>query len=139
MSHYDWPAFYLISIVISLPSIFLLLIYKQSLLYIQQTGQFMRRSYFKQTYKLAIYCLVISVVIFIFWLIITIICYFSTSKIYLFTQHIELWLKMLIYKEQLINLSIIIGAVGFILGGGGILDYLTVRKTEILKQCNNTN
>lgn len=81
----------------------------------------MRHSYFKQTYKLAIYCLVIYLIIFIFWIIITIICYFSASKIYLFTQHIELWLKMLIYKEKLINLSIIIGTVGFILGGSWII------------------
>lgn len=135
VSKYDWPAFYLISIVISLPSIFLLLICKPSLSYIQQTGQFMRRTYFKQSYKLAIMCLAISAGIFIFWLIITVACYFSACQIYLFTQHIELWLKMLIYKEQLISLSIIMGTVGFILGG--ILDYLAIRKTEIPKQYNN--
>lgn len=135
VSKYDWPTFYLISIIISLPSIFLLLICKPSLFYIQQTGQFMRRTYFKQTYKLAILCLAISVGIFIFWLIVTVACYFSTCQIYLFTQHIELWLKMLIYKEQLINFSIIMATIGFILGA--ILDYLAIRKTEIPKQCNN--
>lgn len=115
--------------------VFLLLICKPSLFYIQQTGQFMRRTYFKQTYKLAILCLAISVGIFIFWLIVTVACYFSTCQIYLFTQHIELWLKMLIYKEQLINFSIIMATIGFILGA--ILDYLAIRKTEIPKQCNN--
>lgn len=114
---------------------FLLLICKPSLSYIQQTGQFIRRTYFKQSYKLAIMCLAISAGIFIFWLIITVACYFSACQIYLFTQHIELWLKMLIYKEQLISLSIIMGMVGFILGG--ILDYLAIRKTEIPKQYNN--
>ncbi|CAA2929717.1 hypothetical protein ARSQ2_00822 [Arsenophonus endosymbiont of Bemisia tabaci Q2] len=54
VSKYDWPAFYLISVVISLLSIFLILICKQSLSYIQQTGKFMRWTYFKQSYKLAI-------------------------------------------------------------------------------------
>lgn len=59
-------------------------------------------------------CLADSASIFIFWLIITILSYFSSGKINLFTQPIELWFNMLIYKDQLINLSIIIGAVGFI-------------------------
>lgn len=137
VSKYDWPAFYLISVVISLPSIFLILICKQSLSYIQQTGKFMRRTYFNQSYKLAIVCLAVSAGIFIFWLIITVLSYFSAGKINLFTQPIELWFKMLIYKDQLINLSIIIGTVGFILGG--TLDYLAIRKTGIPKQCHNSH
>jgi len=116
---------------------FFILLCKQSLSYIQQTGKFMRRTYFKQSYKLAIVYLAVSASIFIFWLIITILSYFSAGKINLFTQPIELWFKMLIYKDQLINLSIIIGTVGFILGG--TLDYLAIRKTGIPKQCHNSH
>nr|ELR5113530.1 MFS transporter [Providencia stuartii] len=123
---YGWPTFYLISIVVAVPSILLLLACKTSLAYTQTTGLFQRRELYPQAYKIAVYILLAAIGILALWLLTLLFTSFASVKIYLFTNYISLWLALPEYKNFIFNTGASIGALSLIIGG--CLDFFAVRK-----------
>lgn len=126
VSNYGWPLFYLISIGVAFPGIILLLACRNSLLYTQVTGMFQRRVLFPAAYKIAVKILLVSVILLGLWLLSILIFSFSTIKIYMFIQQLDLWLNLNAYQDILFNTGISIGCISLILGG--CLDFFAVKK-----------
>ncbi|MES0688802.1 muropeptide MFS transporter AmpG [Providencia stuartii] len=126
VSAYDWPIFYLLSIIVALPGILLLLACRTSLIYTQTTGLFQRREQYAKAYKIAVYLFLLAISILAIWLITLLISSFSSVKIYLFTTHLSLWLSLPEYQNSIFNTGVGIGALSLIIGG--CLDFFAVKK-----------
>ena len=126
---HGWEAFYLFSIMASIPGLFLLFISKDTLIYTQKTGEFLRRTLFIKQYRFAIYGLMFAVFLFLCSLILIIInslTNLNSLQSVAFIQAINT--EMLSnWATNLFLYGVIIGAVSLVVGT--VLDYLALRKT----------
>ncbi|QAV23749.1 muropeptide MFS transporter AmpG [Proteus hauseri] len=126
---HGWEAFYLFSIIASVPGLFLLLIAKDTLIYTQKTGEFLRRTLFIKQYHFAIYGLIFTVFLFLCSLTLVIInslTGLTMLQSVAFIQKIDT--EMLSnWATNLFLYGVIIGAISLIVGT--VLDYLALRKT----------
>ncbi|PHM71632.1 muropeptide MFS transporter AmpG [Xenorhabdus kozodoii] len=131
---YDWPMFYLFSVVIGLPGLILLLVCRKTLAYTQQNDDFLPRTRFKKAYKSAFIIMILAALMFIVWLIINSVLFIIThlvSLIYTLSPESMLYLhEVSEWISPLLSWSVMIGASGFLLGG--ILDYLALRKKKLI-------
>ncbi|HGN0339656.1 TPA: muropeptide MFS transporter AmpG [Proteus mirabilis] len=126
---HGWEAFYLFSIVASVPGIILLMIAKNTLTYTQKTGEFLQRTLFIKQYRLAIYGLLFAVLLFLCSLILLIINSLPNLEMFQSVDFIQSINSELLSKltSTLFLYGVIIGAVSLIIGT--ILDYLALKKT----------
>ncbi|MEQ4922760.1 muropeptide MFS transporter AmpG [Proteus hauseri] len=126
---HGWEAFYLFSIIASIPGLFLLLISKDTLIYTQKTGEFIRRTRFIKQYRFAIYGLMFTVFLFLCSLLLIIINSLTSVNILhsvAFIQAIDTEL-LSNWAANIFLYGVSIGAISLIVGT--ILDYLALRKT----------
>ena len=126
---HGWEAFYLFSIVASVPGIILLMIAKNTLTYTQKTGEFLQRTLFIKQYRLAIYGLLFAVLLFLCSLILLIINSLPNLEMFQSVDFIQSINSELLSEltSTLFLYGVIIGAVSLIIGT--ILDYLALKKT----------
>lgn len=115
VEQYDWPLFYLFTILASIPGLLFLGLCRQTLEYTQKIDDFMPRKSFAVQYKIAIKLVTVGVILLVSWLIL------------LFWQDSDL--STLFYIKQFLRNS---GALLCILGItlGCLLDYLSIRKIQ---------
>ncbi|MBP9643320.1 MAG: muropeptide MFS transporter AmpG [Budvicia sp.] len=124
---YDWPLFYLFTIVAAVPGLLLLAICRQTLEYTQQTDSFLPRNLFPAQYNLAIkfliagcYMLAIRLLL-LFWDLIF-------AKLHpLSSMESNL---MAYLKEFLMGGGMLLCIIGVVLGC--LLDYISIRRKQTL-------
>jgi PAT family beta-lactamase induction signal transducer AmpG len=110
---WGWSTFYLFSVIAAVPGLLLLLVCKETLAYTQRTDGFLPRSRYAGAYQLALRTLAVGCVLLAAWLgVITLNALGLTS-----------W----DFAGLLLEIGALL-AVGGILFGG-LLDYLSLRKT----------
>ncbi|MDE1486848.1 muropeptide MFS transporter AmpG [Xenorhabdus bovienii] len=120
---HGWPMFYLFSIFIGLPGLWLLFICRNTLTYTEKNDNFISRTLFKSYYRIAFIIMLLAASIFIIWLICSCLIIIISS----ITHFIVLdGLQKAI--SPVFSFSIAMGTVGLLLGGA--LDYLALRKTK---------
>lgn len=126
---HGWEAFYLFSIIASVPGLILLLISKNTLIYTQRTGEFLKRTFFIRQYRVAIYGLILTVCLFICSLIFVIINSITGLALFQSIHFIQVIDTEMLshWASNLFLYGIIIGAISLVVGT--ILDYLALRKT----------
>lgn len=126
---HGWEAFYIFSIIASVPGLILLLISKNTLIYTQKTGEFLRRTQFIKQYRFALYGLILAVLFFICSLILVITNSLPSLELFQSIDFIQsINIKLLSHwASSLFLYGVIIGAVSLVVGT--ILDYLALRKT----------
>lgn len=110
---HGWPTFYLFSVVAAVPGILLLMVCRKTLEYTQQTGNFMPRTLFAGTYRLALKMLLASGAILLLWLLVLIIN--------------SLQLTVLPFQTFLLEAGIVLAIGGIV--AGAMLDFLALNKT----------
>ena len=110
---HGWPTFYLFSVVAAVPGILLLMVCRKTLEYTQQTGNFMPRTLFAGTYRLALKMLLASGVILLLWLLVLILN--------------SLQLTVLPFQTFLLEAGILLAIGGIV--AGAMLDFLALNKT----------
>lgn len=126
---HGWQSFYLFSIIASVPGLILLLIAKNALIYTQETGLFLKRTYFTKQYRFAIYGLLFTVFLFICSLILVIINSLTGLETFQSTHFVQ-WINTELlshWASTLFLYGVIVGAISLI--AGTVLDYLAQRKT----------
>lgn len=113
---YDWPTFYLFSIVAALPGLGLLVVCKKTLEYTQRTESFMPRSEFVGAYKLALRILAFGCLLLAAGLLVLLSNYLGVTD----------W----IVDSKLLECGALLALVGILYGG--VLDVLALRKTQLL-------
>ncbi|SFC88491.1 muropeptide MFS transporter AmpG [Pragia fontium] len=113
VEHYDWPLFYLFTIVMALPGLFLLAICRQTLEYTQKNDSFLPRLHFSQQYHSAIRLVIAGAVLLGTWLI---LLFWSAADFSAFYY----------LKEVLLSLGGLLCLIGIIMGC--LLDYLAIRQ-----------
>lgn len=113
---HGWPTFYLFSVFAAVPGILLLLICKSTLEYTQLNESFMPRSEFAAAYRIALRALMLGCAILGVWLVILIANATGLT-------HWEFNVRLLEWGAFF--------AIGGILFGG-LLDYLSLRRTALL-------
>ncbi|CRL62408.1 muropeptide transporter [Proteus vulgaris] len=126
---HGWEAFYLFSIVASVPGLILLMISKNTLIYTQKTGEFLRRTQFIKQYRFALYGLILAVFFFICSLILVITNSLSGLEISQSIDFIQSINNELLghWASSLFLYGVVIGAISLVVGT--ILDYLALRIT----------
>ncbi|MCP9266771.1 muropeptide MFS transporter AmpG [Xenorhabdus sp. XENO-1] len=121
---HGWSMFYLFSIVIGLPGLWLLFICRKTLTYTEKNDDFISRTLFKSYYRIAFIIMLLAASIFIIWLVCSCLIIIISS----ITHFIVLdGLQEAI--SPVFSFSIAVGTVGLLLGG--VLDYLALRKTKL--------
>ncbi len=110
---HGWPTFYLFSVVAAVPGILLLMVCRKTLEYTQQTGNFMPRTLFAGTYRLALKMLLASGAILLLWLLVLILN--------------SLQLTVLPFQTFLLEAGILLAIGGIV--AGAMLDFLALNKT----------
>ncbi|SUB83143.1 muropeptide transporter [Pragia fontium] len=113
VEHYDWPLFYLFTIVMALPGLFLLAICRQTLEYTQKNDSFLPRLHFSPQYHSAIRLVIAGAVLLGTWLI---LLFWSAADFSAFYY----------LKEVLLSLGGLLCLIGIIMGC--LLDYLAIRQ-----------
>ncbi|GKX62358.1 AmpG family muropeptide MFS transporter [Pragia fontium] len=113
VEHYDWPLFYLFTIVMALPGLFLLAICRQTLEYTQKNDSFLPRLHFSPQYHSAIRLVIAGAVLLGTWLI---LLFWSAAEFSAFYY----------LKEVLLSLGGLLCLIGIIMGC--LLDYLAIRQ-----------
>ncbi|XTZ37464.1 muropeptide MFS transporter AmpG [Salmonella enterica] len=116
VSSYDWPTFYLFSIFVALPGLFLLLLCKKTLAFTQQTESFMPRTEFAGAYRLALRILAAGSLLLTMGLLVLL----SNS----------LGMTQWTIVSGLIEWGALFAMAGIVYGG--LLDLLALRKTRLL-------
>lgn len=127
---HGWEAFYLFSIVASVPGLILLLISKNTLNYTQDTGEFLRRTHFIKQYRFAIYGLMLTGLLFACSLLLVIVHFVIDLKSIQsidFLQSIDREF-LTNWTSTLFFYGVIVGAISLVFGT--LLDYLALRKTK---------
>ncbi len=110
---HGWPTFYLFSVVAAVPGILLLMVCRKTLEYTQQTGNFMPRTLFAGTYRLALKMLLASGAILLLWFLVLILN--------------SLQLTVLPFQTFLLEAGILLAIGGIV--AGAMLDFLALNKT----------
>ncbi|WP_312073180.1 muropeptide MFS transporter AmpG [Atlantibacter sp.] len=110
---HGWPTFYLFSVVAAVPGILLLMVCRKTLEYTQQTGNFLPRTLFAGTYRLALKMLLASGAILLLWLLVLILN--------------SLQLTVLPFQTFLLEAGILLAIGGIV--AGAMLDFLALNKT----------
>ncbi|AKJ42768.1 muropeptide MFS transporter AmpG [Pragia fontium] len=113
VEHYDWPLFYLFTIVMALPGLFLLAICRQTLEYTQKNDSFLPRMHFSPQYHSAIRLVIAGAVLLSIWLV---LLFWSAADFSAFYY----------LKEVLLSLGGLLCLIGIIMGC--LLDYLAIRQ-----------
>ncbi|MDX7999102.1 muropeptide MFS transporter AmpG [Xenorhabdus sp. Reich] len=128
-----WPMFYLFSVIIGLPGLVLLFACRKTLDYTQKTDSFIARTLFKKYYQSAFIIMILAALLFIAWLILSILLFSVTHFVPLIyaisSQHILYMNNLSDWISPMLSLSVIIGVSGLLLGG--MLDYLALKKSKL--------
>jgi PAT family beta-lactamase induction signal transducer AmpG len=114
---HGWPLFYLFSIVAALPGLLLLAICRQTLEYTQQTGNFMPRTEFQQSYCWARRLLATGCTMLSLWLVLLITNALNWTH----------WPNLTI---QILQMGALFSLAGIVMGSA--LDYLALRRTQLV-------
>lgn len=112
---HGWPLFYLFSIVAAVPGLLLLAVCRQTLEYTQKTDQFLPRTAFSGSYKLALRMLLTGTLLLVAWLI------------SLISNAME-WTNLTVLPERLLEAGALICLAGIALGS--LLDFLALRRQK---------
>lgn len=110
-----WPAFYLFSVVASIPGILLLLVCRRTLEYTQRTNAFMPRTEFTRAYSAALRILAFGCLLLAAWLIMLIIN--------------ALGFTSMTFSPRLLMCGATLAVIGIIFGS--ILDYAALKRVEL--------
>ena len=113
---HGWPAFYLFSVVAAVPGILLLLICRRTLEHTQRSESFMPRTFFPQIYGLALMILAVGCLMLAVWLVLLV---FNALDYTNFS-----------FLAGLLEIAVLTAVAGILLGA--FLDYLALRKTELI-------
>ncbi|GBU12131.1 muropeptide transporter [Enterobacterales bacterium] len=113
---HGWPLFYLFSIVAAVPGLLLLAVCRQTLEYTQKTDQFLPRTAFSGSYKLALRMLLTGTLLLVAWLI------------SLISNAME-WTNLTVLPERLLEAGALICLAGIALGS--LLDFLALRRQKV--------
>ena len=113
---HGWPAFYLFSVVAAVPGILLLLICRRTLEHTQRSASFMPRTFFPQIYGLALMILAVGCLMLAVWLVLLV---FNALDYTNFS-----------FLAGLLEIAVLTAVAGILLGA--FLDYLALRKTELI-------
>lgn len=120
VEHYNWPLFYLFTIVMAVPGLLLLAVCRQTLEHTQQTDSFMPRIHFSRQYQLAIQLVIAGAIMLGAWLV---LLFESTTE----------FSSLYYIKEALLNIGGLLCLMGILIGCW--LDYKSIRKesSEVTK------
>ncbi|ORJ49019.1 muropeptide transporter AmpG [Kluyvera intermedia] len=113
---HGWSMFYLFSIVAALPGLLMLLLCKETLEFTQRTERFMPRTEYAKAYRLALRLLATGCLLLGIWLFILIVNASGWAHIAIGSTFLEF--------------GAILALVGIIYGG--LLDFLSLRKTRVV-------
>ncbi|MEN0614661.1 muropeptide MFS transporter AmpG [Klebsiella indica] len=113
---YGWPTFYLFSVIAAVPGILLLLICRRTLEYTQKTENFIPRTRFPQTYTLALLILAVGCLMLAIWLLLLVLNALNYTAFD--------------FLAGLLEIAVLTAVGGILLGA--LLDYLALRRTELI-------
>jgi len=113
---HGWPLFYLFSIVAAVPGLLLLWICRQTLEHTQNTDQFLPRTAFSSSYRLALRLLLVGCLLLAAWLILLITNAFS-------------WTNLTELPYRLMEAGALFCLLGIALGS--LLDFLALRRQRL--------
>jgi len=110
---HGWPLFYLFSIAAAVPGLLLLAICRQTLEHTQNTDEFLPRTLFASSYRLALRILMLGCLLLAAWLVLRI------------TNSLE-WTAFTSLPQKLIEAGAVICLLGIALGS--VLDFMALRR-----------
>jgi PAT family beta-lactamase induction signal transducer AmpG len=110
---HGWPLFYLFSIAAAVPGLLLLAICRQTLEHTQNTDEFLPRTLFASSYRLALRILMLGCLLLAVWLVL------------LITNSLE-WTAFTSLPQKLIEAGAVICLLGIALGS--VLDFMALRR-----------
>jgi len=110
---HGWPLFYLFSIAAAVPGLLLLAICRQTLEHTQNTDEFLPRTLFASSYRLALRILMLGCLLLAVWLVL------------LITNSLE-WTAFTSLPQKLIEAGAMICLLGIALGS--VLDFMALRR-----------
>lgn len=110
---HGWPLFYLFSIAAAVPGLLLLAICRQTLEHTQNTDEFLPRTLFAKSYRLALRILMLGCLLLAAWLVL------------LITNSLE-WTAFTSLPQKLIEAGAVICLLGIALGS--VLDFMALRR-----------
>lgn len=110
---HGWPLFYLFSIAAAVPGLLLLAICRQTLEHTQNTDEFLPRTLFANSYRLALRILMFGCLLLAVWLVL------------LITNSLE-WTAFTSLPQKLIEAGAVICLLGIALGS--VLDFMALRR-----------
>jgi len=110
---HGWPLFYLFSIAAAVPGLLLLAICRQTLEHTQNTDEFLPRTLFANSYRLALRILMLGCLLLAVWLVL------------LITNSLE-WTAFTSLPQKLIEAGAVICLLGIALGS--VLDFMALRR-----------
>jgi len=110
---HGWPLFYLFSIAAAVPGLLLLAICRQTLEHTQNTDEFLPRTLFGSSYRLALRILMLGCLLLAVWLVL------------LITNSLE-WTAFTSLPQKLIEAGAVICLLGIALGS--VLDFMALRR-----------